>query len=109
MSGPSGTSNAECQIEEFLVAEGRPRRRRAAGSRSTTPSAFATAARPRARRTSPTCGQRRTGNLRDSFENGEVDIDPTGDQLAAQLGAIKVRVLDAGQGRKTDATDAHAV
>lgn len=35
--------------------------------------------------------------LRQAFENGEIDIDPHDDELAAQLGAIKWSVTSAGQ------------
>jgi hypothetical protein len=36
-------------------------------------------------------------NLRERFEQGEIDIDPNDDQLAKQLGAIKWRMMSRGQ------------
>jgi hypothetical protein len=36
-------------------------------------------------------------NLRERFEAGEIDIDPTDDKLAAQLGAIKWTMVSKGQ------------
>jgi hypothetical protein len=35
--------------------------------------------------------------LRERFENGEIDIDPDDDRLAAQLGAIKWKLTSRGQ------------